>query len=562
MTNFILRFYHGKAKNIISLAAVGLVTLAIMLWFFWISVLPTTQRIVPQTGEPATFLIVYFWLIAIALIIALPLLYYMLFIRRAKMQNIFLASAFTFGILLMFVYLPFAYYDETHAHIPGTFQRASRLLGEFSIVDVNTHGRRIGYWRHHEDWWHPSYSEWWQPASAIAHPFVRYQSGLRGYYFVYDNFFSLNSRELSESRIVSARMWGQWYQYSPQVFGVAFAKLLGLGSVATLFMGRLFALAAFIGIVYRGISICNKKFKTMFVLLGLTPIALVSAASFSYDTLMMSMGFLFIAMVLNIAFFQEEHISASQLFILLVLSAFIAPYKYIYLPLLFLPIIIPKERFYRNEKVFTIACIIAMGVITFSVSGGAFGAIMNIFDNVVQDSPVQAGGRSTLLDYLGDNPQRFFAVFTQTFFYQAGNIFIQLRNWEPPPWAWQWPDIRFPIWIHIIAGFMLLASVSPSAHDENLALIKPKHRITMIAIVVAIYSVAIVATMGWRGQGLFVVGTYLQPRYFVPIIPLFVMPFYNVLKRVKANDRLLIFIMCAINAYAVIYYFTHNTFAN
>ena len=540
-------------KKYIPLAIVGVITFVCMLWLFWVSILPTTQRIVPQTGEPATFLITYFWLLAIALIIALPLLYYMIFMRKAKMQNIFLASAFIFGILFMFVYLPFAYNDETHAHIPGTYFRASALLargreGSFVVRDV--HGHRIGYWRHYEDWWHPT---------GISYPFARYRSTLQGYYFVYDSFFSLNNREAYQGKAVRARLWGQWIHYAPQVLGVASGKLLGLGSVATLYLGRIFALAAFAGIVYWAISIT--KFKSLFVLLGISPAILVSAVSFSYDTVIISTGFLFTAMVLHMTFSQESKISTIQLIILLALAAIIAPGKYIYFPLLFLVLLIPRERFHRDEKFFSIACVIIAGGITIAISGGAIQALQRMFVNVAQEASVQPGIPTTGLGYLSYSPQRFFAVFTHTFLYQAGNIFMPLRDWCTLPRP-LWNVFVFPIWVHIAIGFMLLASVSPCIDDDSVISISLLQKSFIAIIVIAIYSAGILASMDWLGEGRFVIGIFLQPRYFLPIVPLLVVPFYNVFKRVKANDGLLVFILCVINAYSVMFVFTRNIFAN
>ena len=532
--------YNSRDKKYLPIVITALVTFVVLLWFFWISVLPSSERIIPFVDEPASFLVVYYWLLATALLFAMPLFYYMIFVRRCELKKIFLVSAFVFGVLYMFVYLPHKWNDEPHAHIPGVYQRAAALLGRESFVEINEAGQRIGHWRHHED---------------FQFPFASARSTVLGYYYVYSTLIGRANPSMPEGMMSEVRLHGMWYFYAPQVVGLAIGQYLELSRVGALYLGRLFALAAFIGIVYLAISVSN--FKTLFVLLGITPALLVPATTFGYDSLINALSFLFIALIIDIAFSQKKQISNYQFFAIFVLGVLIAPYKYIYFPLLALPLIIPKEQYTKYLKKTTVLPLLLLaGGLMIVVSGGAIDAIRNLLtQNQISHMPTEVSGWRYATEYFRDRPARFFAVFTHTFFYQAGNIFIQLRNWD---WNW-WV---FPIWIHIIIGFMLLASISPGIKDKDILLISTRQKTIIAFIAVAVYCLGILAIMSMSSQGDFVLGRRMQPRYFVPIVPLLVIPFYNVFRRVKPNDRLMIFVLCIINAYGIIFYFTRSIFTD
>ncbi|MEG0091850.1 MAG: DUF2142 domain-containing protein, partial [Oscillospiraceae bacterium] len=126
------------------------------------------------------------------------------------------------------------------------------------------------------------------------------------------------------------------------------ARILNFGYIPMLLMGRAFNLLLYVVLVYLAIKTLP-FFKLPLCLVSLLPIPLQLAGSFSYDTLVMGMCFLFIALCFKYAY-GTEILSAKQIGVLAVLGALIAPSKTIYITVVALCFIIPSAKF-KSKKV-------------------------------------------------------------------------------------------------------------------------------------------------------------------------------------------------------------------
>ena len=151
--------------------------------------------------------------------------------------------------------------------------------------------------------------------------------------------------QVSEPVKVSAPYEPFGMLYLAPALGVLVARLLGLGFYGMLLAGRLANLALYIGLA--GVAVRRMPFAgNMLFCVGLLPMCLQLAASFSPDALVLGLSFALFALALECAD-QNCPVSGRQAAGLVILSALLAPCKAIYLGLAALCFAIPAERFAR-----------------------------------------------------------------------------------------------------------------------------------------------------------------------------------------------------------------------
>lgn len=157
--------------------------------------------------------------------------------------------------------------------------------------------------------------------------------------------------------------------YIASGLGVALARLLHLGAVPTFYMGRFFNAALFIFFVYLAIKITPVGKETLFVL-SLLPMVLQQCVTYSYDSFIIGIVFLFTAMTAAV-FSQDTKLTLKQFIILGVLAFCVAISKFVYAPLIFIVLALPSDRFnIKNPKAVktgVIAGIIVCGITAVTV---------------------------------------------------------------------------------------------------------------------------------------------------------------------------------------------------
>lgn len=132
--------------------------------------------------------------------------------------------------------------------------------------------------------------------------------------------------------------------YLPAVLGMTLARLLHLGTVPMLLLGRWFSLLGFTILTYFGM----KKLpfgKTALFLLAVLPMNLQQCTSFSYDAVITGVSFLYICWCVSLAF-GEKQVKATGMLGLGILGIILVYGKSgVYLPLALLIFLIPAARF-------------------------------------------------------------------------------------------------------------------------------------------------------------------------------------------------------------------------
>lgn len=132
------------------------------------------------------------------------------------------------------------------------------------------------------------------------------------------------------------------FSYLPQVCGIAIGKIFQLPPIMLLYLARLFAFLCSMTLIYYALKLTPILKWSMF-LLALMPMTFWETASASYDNLTISLSFLLIAVFFYYAFTKTE-IKVFDVVSLFILTGLVSLSKMTYLPLIFLYLLIPKNK--------------------------------------------------------------------------------------------------------------------------------------------------------------------------------------------------------------------------
>ena len=135
--------------------------------------------------------------------------------------------------------------------------------------------------------------------------------------------------------------------YIPQAIGMYIGMQLNLNPLIVANFARIFGFIAWMLICSFAIKIMPDK-KEFFVILMLLPSSITSAITLSADTILNAFSFLLIAKVFQLSVRQEK-INIKDYIILIVSSIIIGQCKMAYLPLIFICLLIPMDK-YKNKK--------------------------------------------------------------------------------------------------------------------------------------------------------------------------------------------------------------------
>lgn len=246
---------------------------------------------------------------------------YIRFIEKGiRLERFFLIFAIFFGLGFMIVHTPNAVYDE-RIHYVSAYHYSNVLMGKgFSMEDGS-------YEMRYEDAELLSYSEY-NGAGTIRQVAEEFE------------FFS-NSEE---AVVLSYGLAGNFWQYLPQIIGITLGRLLHLGALPMYYLGRMFNLAFYIGLVL--LALRRIPFgKTILTLIALLPISIQQAASYNYDGSLFGLGFLFLAMLLELIYTEQEITGRYTVAFGLVTWLFAAQKMGIYVILCILLFLLPRSKF-------------------------------------------------------------------------------------------------------------------------------------------------------------------------------------------------------------------------
>lgn len=442
-------------------------------------------------------------------IIFMLVISYLLFIKKIKTENVFLISGLCLGLAYMFLTTPYSGYDEP-AHVDTAYRYSNDMLLKGHSTEDG------GYLRRGED--------------SIA-GLTYGKTTMTQYRTVFDKFFDISDdNELVE---VQGRDVSQpAYVYFPSALAITIARIVHLGQIPTLYLGRFFNLIAFLSIVYLAIKKMPIGKVTMFIV-ALLPMTLQQATSFSYDAIINALAFLYTAYCLYFAYSEKEK-KKKDIIILFISGILLAPLKMIYVLLCALALIIPKKKFVSKKKYYQV--LIGLVVVVL-----ASYLVFNLIDTlrIVSDTDSKSAFSNAPAYSFGDiitSPLTFIKLFinnlkvcTINFIYLTISG-LYLININP---------------IYTI-GFIILLILSSFRTDEDKQYITKKQKIIMFFIVIGIFFAIHVVGFTWTNKGAAIIEG-VQGRYMIPVLSLIFLMLRNSILTYKKNiENNLMFFLCTL----------------
>ena len=294
-------------------------------------------------------------------------------------------------------------------------------------------------------------------------------------------------------------------QYIPHATGILFAKLFTNDSLIITYAGRIGNIIACIAILYLAIKTAPFG-KNVFLVLSMLPITVAGIATLSADGLTTSVCFLFIAYILKLAFDSNKKIRKRDLILLGILTVFISLCKIVYLPLIGLLLIIPKEKWGgKTDKSVKIATLWLLGICASLIWLSIASGVLSIDRN--GDSIIKLG-------LILENPFRYIQTILHTIFYQL-EVYINSMFGG---------DIEYDsvLIFPLIPYILMFLTIAVTFMDEKIKKIQISTFQKIIIVLVCLAIVFLTFTslyLQWTEYGLdYVKG--VQGRYFIPFLPL------------------------------------------
>lgn len=418
------------------------------------------------------------------------LIYFLCFFRPLRIENIFLVSVVSMGMIFGIVITLYGAPDE-----PSHIDTAYRISNEIMGIEEST---KPGYiYKRAED----------VDMTAEGHREVTVQS----YKKLYETFWTKAQNEtLVECAAISNLGNAGRIFYIPQAVGISLGRICGLGMTPTMLLGRLCALLCYGLLTY--LSVKKIPFaKVTLCLIALLPISLQEAASFSYDAMINAGSFLFVSYALYFVYSDAEKIKGKDIAVILITGSLLATVKGgVYLPLCFLPLLrvfhSRKEMTGRHRVYTTMLC--------------AFFLLIFLKEHMIATltrlsaaSGTAVGGSNatkvyTMTDFF-HAPLRLIGICVNSLYRSGDDLIKNLLGGKL-----SWLDINIAWYVTI--GFLILLLISCIPHEKERIVVKPGEKIYMGIISAGAFALIMLSMLlvwtpvtSQRISG-------LQGRYYLP----------------------------------------------
>jgi len=334
--------------------------------------------------------------------------------------------------------------------------------------------------------------------------------------------------------------------YIPQAVGITVARVLNLNSLWLLFLGKLMNLLVYLFLT--SLAIRKAPFgKELIFGTGLLPMTLHLSSSMSYDTMILGASFLLISWILNLAY-ETKKVEVRDMAVLCILIAVMGPCKMVYSLLLFLFFLIPENKFgSRKKKMLSFAAmacslVLAMALVNASVIR-SYAAADTGAGVVVQNT--KAG--YTVAELL-HRPVFVLEMLCRTAVYQGEQLHLSMIG--------EWlgnldPVMGIPYFLSVAFSLGLLALAFRKPEEKKIMTGKAKIWCGLIILGIVLLTAGAMF-ISWTGRDSLVIEG-LQGRYFLPMLPLFLILLKNDrIVLTKDTNRNILFGFVCMDAYALL----------
>lgn len=471
------------------------------------------------------FILKYFKCIILFLTIVMIIIWFMTFVKKEyAIEHVFLVFTLTFGMAYLLVMPAFSAPDEI-AHFATAYRRSNQMMS----VDGDTD---------------KDYALCRQ-ADVIKRE-LNYTTSLETYRYIRTTLFTKNDNK-DNTVFTGAKV----LQNTPvvahlaQATGISIARALNLSDVALCFLGQFCVFIFYTILAFFAIKITPVG-KQIFFAISSFPMVMSIVPSFSYDPVIYGLSFILIAIILRLIYGVEK-VTLKDCIICIIFSLLLAPCKMVYSFISVLVLLIPNKKF-KSKKV---ALLFKLITVFASV---AYAFIFNSSAVADSSSGVKmiewAGAQGfTLSDLLSDIPGTV-NMYLMTIHEYMGYYVNTMVGGELG-----WLNVIMPMDIIILSLIVLIVSL----RDVNVK------RITVLQKIVYwgdfLFIAALICTsllLGWTHiYSNVILG--IQGRYFIPILPLLVLPFVSRTKKQNYDTKKWVIIgSCLINFFVILRVFEIN----
>lgn len=478
------------------------------------------------------FITPFYVFLAITGIMAVALLVLSVFFWKFKIEKVFLMVTFIMGMLYMIILPPFSSPDEP-IHF-GTAYKISNwmmglpLSGENGVVSMRESDANVEY-------------------GTIP--------SVKTYQYTFDHMFERNNDSQSvEWKHMDLGIRNK-ILHLPSAIGISVARILHLGSVQLIYLGRFTNLLFYLTAMYFAIKITPIG-KSFFVAFSLSPMMLELISSYSYDCVINGLACVSIAILFH-CIFRAEKIQRKEIILLLVLATLFAPCKVVYSFIFVLVLFIPQEKFDKKWKYYCLvgATAVVMFISILYVNLESILVLGGISTTpateVITDLETEITPSTYSVAWCLHHPLKLCEIYWNTFLTYGKYYFITMFGG-----LLGWLEISVSNLVVYLVAFFTIVTLFL---DNNMTpKIKRKHRVASVVIIV-IVSMLILLSMFFACSpyGMDVI-LGAQGRYFLTVFPLLLIIVGN--KKIKINsnwDKYVLLCLLMVNVYAIFQVFTN-----
>ena len=449
----------------------------------------------------------FYWLIVLLILILITMTYLM-YIYNVRLYKASFVIIMLIGIIYTLIVPQFSVPDE-YTHYLTSYSQSSILLGEKAFDE---HGNVLLY----ED----SSNTLIRASHPTVNEYVKEYDGLIG-----KEKFRINQPYISRAPLTLGS-----FGYFPQVLGVSLGRILGLNGIQTGVLGRISALLLFAVLISYSLKIIPKFFEKVLFTISILPMTLQQVCSYNYDSVLFTACFFLFAYLLYLVY-EKEKISKLDIALVTLSSIVIATIKFVYLPILGLGLLIPREKFtLKNGKTLVILMLVVLSL-------GSYLVVMkcnNLFWNVHETNTSSLINYNTFtISQVIQHPIREIAIIIATFQRFTADYISQMIS---GPLGW----LEMNVPALQLSGFLMMLFYSlfsvekKSKTDQKVKLYSGLISMMIILIVVLALQIS------WTpANSVIVVG--VQGRYFLPILPMVLLAMKDVLTIKAQNTNIVLY---------------------
>lgn len=336
--------------------------------------------------------------------------------------------------------------------------------------------------------------------------------------------------------------------YVPQTLGITLARILGLGGVGLLFLGRLCNLLFYAFVGY--FTLKRMPFgKEVVCGAALLPMSLHLAASLSYDVMILALSGYFAAVCLDLAY-KAERVQVRDILALAVVMAVMGPCKMVYGAIVGFCLLIPVRKFGGWGK-WALSAALVLGAFAVAMAVVNLGTVA-MYAQADEGYIAWAGETGYTFSELLHRPLHVLRMCYNTLMWEgeplySGMIGEALGNRDAV--------LNTPYFAVLGFTAVLVALALKKPGETNCMTMKNRLWIWFVCLAV-LGALMFSMLLAWTPVTSNVIRG-VQGRYLLPLLPIFLLTLKNDrVVRTSWDDRPMLFVMAAADIYVILRIFS------